>query len=85
MRQALVLYRQDNGSYGQVGFGNTGFNDVVTVLYGGGYLTNNAVVDPKTVDNYLAWCSGGGNPDCIKVRLRATLESDGSTYDVYTP
>lgn len=80
--QALVLYRQDNGSYGNVAV----FADLVTALSSGGYLTNNQIIDPKSPTySYSSLCTSGSNPNCNKVRLRAWIETDGANYDVYTP
>ncbi len=87
VRQGLILYRQDNGSYGNVGSDNTGFNNLVTTLYNEEYLTTPTVIDPKDDPNYFysSLCSAANNPDCSKVRLSVTLESDGSTYEIFTP
>ena len=80
--QALVLYRQDNGSYGDA----SAFSSLVNTLYSNGYLTNNQIIDPKSPTyNYSSYCSSGSNPNCNKVRLRAWIETDGAYYDVYTP
>lgn len=84
VRQALVLYRQDNGSYGNV---SGGFQSVVNSLSAGGYLTTDAVADPKTGHaSYAIACEAGGATNCNKVRLTATLENDPySTYVILTP
>ena len=48
-RQALVIYRQDHGNYGDV---STGFTSVVSDLYDDGYLTDSSIIDPKNSDPY---------------------------------
>lgn len=87
VRQALVLYRQDHGSYGNVyPSGSAGFDNVVNYLAAGGYLTSDTIEDPKTPENYGAWCDGGGNPNCNKVKLTAVLEDEPyPTYEIFTP
>jgi prepilin-type N-terminal cleavage/methylation domain-containing protein len=87
VRQALILYRQDNGSYGSIGSDNTGFNNLVTTLYNEEYLTTPTVVDPKNDVSYFysTACPSADNPNCSKVRLSTTLESDASTYEIFTP
>lgn len=90
VRQALVLYRQDNGSYGNVGTTSTAenFTTILTPLVTGGYLTSTSIIDPKTGDAtyaYKARCTSGSNP-CNKVELSATLETDpSSNYAILTP
>jgi prepilin-type N-terminal cleavage/methylation domain-containing protein len=84
MRQALVLYRQDNGSYGDV---SGGFTDVVNTLFSDGYLTSDSLVDPKT-DNpvYSLSCELGAATDCNKVKLTASLENETpADYEILTP
>jgi prepilin-type N-terminal cleavage/methylation domain-containing protein len=87
VRQGLILYRQDNGSYGSIGSDKPGFNSLVTTLYDGEYLTNSEMVDPKDDASYFysISCPPADNPNCSKVRLSATLESDASTYEIFTP
>lgn len=82
VRQALVLYRQDNGSYDVSG----GFSGTITRLYDD-YLTTNSVEDPKTSNPaYSLSCEDGDANDCNKVKLTATLEDEtSSTYEVLTP
>lgn len=90
VRQALVLYRQDNGSYGNVGATSTAdnFTSILTLLVTGGYLTSTSIDDPKTGDPtyvYKARCTSRSNP-CNKVELSATLETDpSSNYAILTP
>jgi len=88
VRQALVLYRQDHGSYGDVGSGPGGFSSVVGFLAdpAQGYLTSDQVSDPKTTNTqYSISCIEGINPYCNKVQLTATLENPVSTYNISTP
>jgi len=80
VRQALVLYRQDHGSYGNA----NSFSEVITYLAAEGYLTSNTMNDPKTPGNYYAWCPGYLS-NCPKVTLMTVLESDYSEYTIYTP
>jgi len=88
MRQALVLYKQDNGSYGDV---SGGFQAVVQELYSDGYLTSSSITDPKSNDptyDYILSCVSGVSTDCDQVLLTADLESDSdpyATYDLKTP
>ena len=87
VRQGLILYRQDNGSYGNIGSDNAGFNSLVTTLFNDEYLTSTTVLDPVNDSNYFysLTCSAADNPNCSKVRLSATLETDASTYEISTP
>jgi prepilin-type N-terminal cleavage/methylation domain-containing protein len=84
VRQALVLYRQDHGSYGNV---SGGFATVVSNLYTGGYLTANTIVDPKTGNPaYSLSCVNGAATNCNKVQLNASLENEvPAAYAVLTP
>jgi prepilin-type N-terminal cleavage/methylation domain-containing protein len=85
VRQALVLYRQDNGSYGDV---SIGFDDVVEDLYDDGYLTASSVEDPKSSDPtyfYSLSCEAGAVIDCNQVELTAILENDPFSYEILTP
>ncbi len=84
VRQALVLYRQDHGSYGDVA---GGFPTVVNNLSAGGYLTTNDIADPKTGNPaYSLICLNGASSDCNKVQLTASLENEvPATYVVSTP
>lgn len=88
VRQALVLYRQDQGSYGNVGTTSTAgnFTNILTRLVDGGYLTSTGIADPKTGNPvYKARCTSGSSP-CNKVELTATLEEDPpSPYAISTP
>ena len=86
VRQALVLYRQDQGSYGDVGLDSEGFISTVDILAAGNYLTSTSVVDPKSGNpRYSISCIEGSNPNCNRVSLTASLETDTSPYVVITP
>jgi prepilin-type N-terminal cleavage/methylation domain-containing protein len=87
VRQALILYRQDNGSYGNIGSDNAAFNALITTLYNEEYLTSDVVADPKNNANYFysIVCPTADSPNCSKVGLSATLEADGTTYEILTP
>lgn len=86
VRQALVLYRQDNGSYGDI---SGGFTAVVSNLYNDGYLTDNSIDDPKNGNPlYKIDCVAGYglDTDCNKVVLTAYLENDPYyLYELVTP
>ena len=84
MRQALILYRQDNGDYGDV---SAGFSDVVINL-APDYLTSTTISDPKTSDPayvYDMGCVSGDPASCDRVELTAPLETETEAYVIYTP
>jgi len=87
VRQALVLYRQDNGDYGDVSstLGEANFTTILGFL-STDYLTSTDIADPKS-DNtaYQARCVDGSSPNCNKVELAASLESEAVSYEIYTP
>lgn len=87
VRQALVLYRQDNGSYGNVlsTLSSTTFTNILGFL-SPDYLTSTNIADPKTANPaYRAQCVDGIAPNCNKVLLQAYLEKTGTWIDVQTP
>lgn len=87
VRQALVLYRQDNGSYGDVSstLSSTTFTTILGFL-SPDYLTSTNIADPKTGHSaYQARCISGTSPNCNKVSLQALLEKTGTWIDVQTP
>lgn len=87
VRQALVLYRQDNGSYGNVGttLSAANFTTILNFL-SANYLTSTNIADPKTGHSaYQARCISGTSPNCNKVSLQALLEKTGTWIDVQTP
>lgn len=83
IRQALTLYKQDNSYYAPTT--TPSFDNLVTNLYAGEYISEPVLVDPKNVSpyGYQAICSAVSGSNCIKVTLRAVLEpSPGTTYDI---
>ncbi len=89
VRQALVLYRQDKGSYGNVtGSSIPGnFTNILDRLVLDGYLTSTDIVDPKTGNPaYKAQCTSAPGDNCNKVKLTATLENTTPpNYEISTP
>ena len=84
VRQSLILYRQDNGDYGDVSV----FNDTVSALFTGEYITSSTIIDPKTSDAtyfYSLACTGTVVTACSRVELTAPLETETSDYVIYTP
>lgn len=87
VRQALVLYRQDVGSYGNVSStaSSSNFTTILNFL-SSNYLTSTNITDPKTGNPaYRAQCVDGTAPNCNKVLLQASLEKTGTWINVYTP
>lgn len=82
MRQSLTLYKQDNSYYANTT--TLDFDDLVTSLYAGEYLSETTIIDPKNTGAYIyqAICSATSGTNCTKVTLRATLEPDSTTYDI---
>jgi general secretion pathway protein G len=77
VRQALTLYRADEGAY-PVG----SFDAIVSTLQGSDYLTEDEVVDPKGW-SYVYTGSGCDVSSCTGFTLSATLEGDGvTTYEI---
>jgi prepilin-type N-terminal cleavage/methylation domain-containing protein len=87
--QALVLYRQDHGDYGEINNGvawQTRWTTVVNRLYTDGYLTTDTVMDPKGVDAYQVYCLLNSGSNCQRARLRVQLEPiTGVYYEIFTP
>ena len=88
VRQAMILYRQDNGSYGDV---SSGFNTYVTALYPD-YITSATVVDPKdeivgekTYQYQLSCDPVSQAVDCNRATLTVDLETEDETYVLVTP
>lgn len=82
MRQALMLYKQDNAYYANTT--TLDFDTLVSNLYADEYLSEAALTDPRDTDpyTYQATCSGVSGTNCIRVTLRAVLEPDEITYDI---
>ena len=83
IRQALTLYKQDNSYYSPTT--SPSFDNLVSNLYAGEYLSEPVFADPKGVAPYVyqAICSAVSGTNCVKVTLRAVLEPNpGTTYDI---
>ena len=82
IRQSLTLYKQDHAYYAPTT--NPSFDNLVTNLYAGEYLSEPTLTDPKNVApyTYQAICSAVSDSNCIKVTLRAVLEPNSTTYDI---
>lgn len=75
VRQALVLYRTDNGSYPAT----TSFNTMMTTI--SDYTSSTTVTDPKNEDTYVyAYTSDG-----VNFTLSAYLEPDATLYSLDNP
>ena len=77
VRQALVLYRTDSGTYPVT----TNFNSMVSTLNSAGYLSTPTVQDPKNASPYVYSYSSAGST----FTLTATLESTGQSYTLTNP
>jgi len=88
VRQGLVLYRQDNGDYGNFS-AEPDFAAIVSILYTDGYLTSDNIADPKTSDDsffYSLVCDPvPAAASCDRVVLTAPLETEEDSYVIRTP
>ena len=75
VRQALVLYRTDNGSYPS----GTVFNNMMTTI--SDYTSATTVTDPKNEGVYVYSYTSDG----IEFTLSAYLEPDDTLYSVTNP
>jgi type II secretory pathway pseudopilin PulG len=75
VRQALVLYRTDTGSYPS-GFN---FNTMITTI--SSYLSSVSVTDPKNTGTYVYAYSSGG----VTFTLTAHLEPNDTVYSITNP
>lgn len=75
VRQALVLYRTDNGSYPST----TSFSTMLTTI--SDYTSATSVTDPKNEGSYVYVYTSDG----ITFTLSANLEPDGTPYSVTNP
>jgi general secretion pathway protein G len=75
VRQALVLYRTDNGSYPS----GTVFNTMMSTI--SDYTSATTVTDPKNEDIYVYSYSSDG----ITFTLTGYLEPDGTAYAISNP
>jgi len=82
MRQALLLYKQDNGYYANAT--TLDFQSLVTTLHTEEYLSEATIVDPKSTGAYVyqALCASVDAGTCVKATLRATLEPEGTLYEI---
>jgi len=82
VRQALVLYRSDNGSYPTGGAGGTvGYSSAISVLSTDKYISSPTPIDPKNnATYYYSYTS-----DTATFTLSATLEKDASVYELTNP
>jgi len=82
VRQALVLYRSDNGSYPSGGSGGaTGYTSAISTLSADNYISDPTPVDPKNNDTYFYSYSS----NTVIFSLSTTLEKDSSVYTVTNP
>ncbi|MDH5532963.1 MAG: type II secretion system protein GspG [Candidatus Pacebacteria bacterium] len=75
VRQALVLYRTDNGSYPSTSV----FDTMMTTI--GDYTSATTVTDPKNEDVYVYTYTSDG----INFTLTALLEPDATAYALTNP
>lgn len=75
VRQALVLYRTDNGTYPAT----NSFATMLTTV--SDYTSANSVTDPKNDGSYVY----GYTSDGVTFTLTASLEPDGTPYTVNNP
>ncbi len=75
VRQALVLYRTDNGSYPDT----NAFADMLATI--SDYTSANSVTDPKNEGSYVYSYTSDG----VVFTLTANLEPDGTPYSVNNP
>lgn len=75
VRQALVLYRTDNGTYPS----GTVFNTMMSTI--SDYTSSTTVTDPKNQNIYVYSYSSDG----INFTLSGYLEPDGTMYAITNP
>jgi prepilin-type N-terminal cleavage/methylation domain-containing protein len=81
VRQALVLYRSDNGAYPSGGAGGAaGYTAAISVL-SSGYISSPTPIDPKNDAVYFYSYAS----DTVTFTLSTTLEKDDSAYTVGNP
>ena len=83
VRQALVLYRSDLGSYPSGGAGGAaGYNSAIAILSGGSYISSPTPLDPKNGATY--YYSYGS--DTVTFTLSAAkMEKTGVSYTLTNP
>lgn len=75
VRQALVLYRTDNGTYPST----SNFADMLSTI--SDYTSANSVTDPKNEGSYIYSYTSDG----VVFTLTANLEPDGTPYTINNP
>lgn len=81
VRQALVLYRSDEGTYPAGAGGAAGYSTAISALSSGSYISSPTPIDPKDdITYYYSYSS-----DTLTFSLSATLEKDGSVYILTNP
>lgn len=86
VRQALVLYRADNGgSYpAQDGAPNNNrYDNMISALSSGGYISDPTPNDPKDVSPYLYEYGSASSGSTFTLEVR--LETTGSDYELTNP
>ncbi len=81
VRQALVLYRSDNGSYPAGAGEAAGYSSAIADLSSGGFISSPTPLDPKNDIVYFYSYSS----DTVTFALSATLEKDSSLYELTNP
>ena len=82
VRQALVLYRSDDGVYPLGAGGAAGYNLAIQTLLGGNYISSPTPVDPKDGATYFYSYSS----DTVTFTLTAAkLEKTGISYTLKNP
>jgi len=81
VRQALVLYRSDNGAYPTGAGGAAGYTTVISTLSSGNYISSPTPIDPKNDVTYFYRYTSNTST----FSLSATLEKDSSTYTLTNP
>lgn len=89
VRQALTLYRSDNGDYPSptLGSGTARYTAVINVLLSGGYISSPTPEDPKDGESVCgqSMCGYIYNAVGSGFTLQAYLEKDGSLYSISNP
>ncbi|MBP7740744.1 type II secretion system protein [Candidatus Woesebacteria bacterium] len=81
VRQALVLYRSDNGTYPAGAGGAAGYTTAITALSAGDYISSPTPADPKNNATYYYRYTSNSTT----FSLAATLEKDSTTYTLTNP
>lgn len=73
VRQALVLYRSDNGTYPDTA---NNYSAITTALVSAGYLSSPVPQDPKNVSPNVYTFTGGTTTFCLCSQLETTGEGN---------